>query len=124
MFFSILLFNGGKKMSLFKKKETSCCCGGKCNDETMKAAANHHGEGAKAKILGGGCAKCNALEAATVQALTELGWDTAIDHVKDYTEIASYGVMTTPALVYNGKVIVYGKVLKADEIKELLKKEI
>ncbi|HHZ06257.1 MAG TPA: thioredoxin family protein [Clostridiales bacterium] len=111
-------------MSLFEKKEKSCCCGGNCNDETMKAAADIREKGAKAKILGGGCAKCNALEAATIQALTELGLDTMIDHVKDYTAIASYGVMTTPALVYNGKVLSYGKVLKVDEVKKLLEKEV
>ena len=111
-------------MSLFGKKEKNCCCGGNCNDETMKAATDNHAKGAKAKILGGGCAKCNALEAATVQALTELGLDTAIDHVKDYAGIASYGVMTTPALVYNGKVLSCGKVLKADEVKKLLEKEV
>lgn len=106
-------------MSLFgKKKEKCCCCN--CDSEKLKAAAENHGKGARAKILGGGCAKCNALEAATVQALGELGLDTEIDHVKDYAEIASYGVMTTPALVYDGKVLSYGKVLKADEVKKLI----
>lgn len=110
-------------MSLFRKKEKPSCCCGNCDNETMKAAADNHGKGEAVKILGGGCAKCNALEAATVQALQELGLDTAIDHVKDYAEIASYGVMTTPALVYNGKVLSYGKVLKVDEVKALLKKE-
>ena len=44
---------------------------------------------ARVKILGGGCAKCNQLEAATVEALTELGMDTTIDHVKDYEKIAN-----------------------------------
>lgn len=111
-------------MSLFGKKEKTCCCGGNCNNATMKAAEESHGKGAKAKILGGGCAKCNALETATVQALTELGLDTTIDHIKDYAEIASYGVMTTPALVFNGKVLSYGKVLKMDEVKKLLEKEV
>ena len=44
---------------------------------------------ARVKILGGGCAKCNQLEAATVEALTELGMDTTIAHVKDYEKIAN-----------------------------------
>lgn len=111
-------------MSLFKKKGKSCCCEGDFDSKAMGAAEEKLAKGAKAKILGGGCAKCNALEEATLQALKELGLDTAIDHVKDYAQIASYGVMTTPALVYNGKVISYGKVLKAEEIKRLLEKEI
>ena len=75
------------------------------------------------KILGGGCAKCNALEAATVDALRELGMDTTIDHVRDFEKIAAYGVMTTPALVVDGQVVSYGKVLKKDEVIVILKKE-
>ena len=108
-------------MSLFSKKKETCCCGGNCNNETMEKAKAEHSQGAKAKILGSGCQKCNQLEQNTVEALSELGLDTTIDHVKDFAEIASYGVMTTPALVYDGKVISYGKVLKKDEITELLK---
>lgn len=108
-------------MNLFSKKEKTSCCCGNCNSESLKAAESEKSKGSAVKILGGGCAKCNALEAATKQALQELGMDTTIDHVKDYAAIASYGVMTTPALVYNGKVISYGKVLKAAEVKELLK---
>lgn len=79
-------------------------------------------EGASVKILGSGCAKCNALEAATKEALASLGMDTVIDHVTDFSQIAAYGVMTTPALVVDGKVLSYGKVLKADEVAALLKK--
>ena len=74
------------------------------------------------KILGGGCAKCNALEAATVEALRELGMNTAVDHVRDFEKIAAYGVMTTPALVVDGQVVSYGKVLKKEEIIAILKK--
>ena len=74
------------------------------------------------KILGSGCAKCNALEAATREALGELGMDTAIDHVTDFTQIAAYGVMTTPALVVDGKVVSYGKVLNKEEAKILIAK--
>ena len=45
-----------------------------------------------------------------------------IEHITDFAEIASYGVMSTPALVFNGEVISYGKVLTADEVKALLSK--
>ena len=74
------------------------------------------------KILGSGCAKCNALEEATRTALAELGMETSIDHITDFAQIAAYGVMTTPALVVDGKVVSYGKVLKADEAKALIQK--
>ncbi len=78
--------------------------------------------GASVKVLGGGCAKCNQLEAATQEALTALGMDTTIEHVTDFAVIATYGVMSTPALVVDGKVVSYGKVLKKDEVVSLLKK--
>lgn len=74
------------------------------------------------KILGGGCANCNKLEAATIEALAALGMDTTVEHVRDMGKIASFGVMVTPALVVDGKVVSSGKVLKADEVVELLKK--
>ena len=74
------------------------------------------------KILGSGCAKCNQLEANTLEALRTLGMNTAIDHITDFTQIAAYGVMTTPALVVDGEVISFGKVLKTDEVIAILKK--
>ena len=112
-------------MSLFgkKKEETSsCCCGGNCDAESMTKAENAKTEGASVKVLGSGCAKCNQLEAATKAALEQLGMDTTIDHVTDFTEIAAYGVMSTPALVVDGKVVSFGKVLKKDEVKAILEK--
>lgn len=111
-------------MGLFgKKKEesASCCCGGNCNQKTMAQAEAAKTSGG-IKVLGSGCAKCNALEDATRAALIELGMDPAIDHVTDFTQIAAYGVMTTPALVVDGKVVSYGKVLKKDEAKALIQK--
>ena len=111
-------------MGLFGKKkeeQKSCCCGSSCTPETMAKA-----EAAKTtvgvKVLGSGCAKCDALEEATRAALEELNMDTTIDHVTDFSQIAAYGVMTTPALVVDGKVVSYGKVLKKDEAKALIQK--
>ena len=111
-------------MGLFSKKKAepaSCCCGGNCTPETMAQAEAVKFSGG-ITVLGSGCAKCNALEEATREALAELGMDTAIDHVTDFTQIAAYGVMTTPALVVDGKVVSYGKVLKKDEAKALIQK--
>lgn len=110
-------------MGLFSKnKENKCCCGGNCNAESIKAAEKSKISGASVKILGSGCQKCNQLEANTVEALQALGMDTTVDHITDFGEIAAYGVMSTPALVVDGKVISYGKVLKPDEIVKLLEK--
>ena len=80
-------------MGLFskKKEEKKCCCGGSCNAESMKAAEVCKAGGASVKILGSGCAKCNQLEANTLKALKQLGLDTTIDHITDFTQIAAYG---------------------------------
>lgn len=105
-----------------EKAKSSGCCGGSCNADTMAQAEKAKHSGSAIKVLGSGCAKCNALEAAAAQALKELGMDTAIEHVTDFTQIAAYGVMTTPALVVDGKVVSYGKVLKKDEVVKILQK--
>ena len=112
-------------MSLFgkKKEETSsCCCGGNCDANSIARAESAKTEGASVKVLGSGCAKCNQLEAATKEALQQLGMDAAIDHVTDFSQIAAYGVMSTPALVVDGKVVSYGKVLKTEEVVKILQK--
>lgn len=93
---------------------------GKKDRKTTETTATNEAESA-VKVLGSGCAKCNQLEAATKAALAELGMETAIEHVTDFAEIAKWGVMTTPALVVDGKVLSYGKVLKKDEVMDLLR---
>ena len=115
-------------MSIFKKdkkkEETpNCgCCSGKCGAETGTTAETVETNEFSIKVLGSGCAKCNQLEAATKAALEQLGLDTTIEHVTDFVKIATYGVMSTPALVINGKVVSYGKVLKVEEVVKLLQK--
>ena len=106
-------------MSLFGKKEkrAETCC-----STTAPSMGKTESAEAAVKVLGSGCAKCKELEANTLAALRQLGMDAAVDHVTDFMQIASYGVMTTPALVVNGKVVSMGKVLKTDEIIELLQK--
>lgn len=109
-------------MNVFRKKETKagCCCGGKCDQESIaQAEAGKQEKGIK--ILGSGCAKCNALEEATRHALLALDMDDKIEHITDFVQIATYGVMSTPALVIDGKVVSYGKVLSTDEVIQILK---
>jgi small redox-active disulfide protein 2 len=72
------------------------------------------------KILGTGCVKCNHLEAAIRTAVTELGLGVEIEKVTDPGEIASWGVMSTPALVIDDEVVMAGKVPSADDVKKLL----
>lgn len=113
----------GKRKSEPKEvKEESCCCGGNCDAKAMEEAKIAQAAGGSVKVLGSGCAKCNELEKNTRAALEQLGMDTSIDHVTDFAQIAAYGVMTTPALVVDGKVAAYGKVLKTEEVVKILQK--
>ena len=75
------------------------------------------------KVLGGGCAKCHELEANVKAALASLGLDQSVELITDFSVIAAYGVMSTPALVVDGKVVSYGKVLNRDEVATILKRE-
>lgn len=72
------------------------------------------------KVLGTGCSKCNHLEKKTREALEELGIDATIEKVEDIQKIMGYGIMSTPGLVINGKVVIAGKLPKTSELKELL----
>ena len=76
------------------------------------------------KILGTGCTNCKNLEKATYNAVAELDLDANISKVEDIQQIMSYGIMRTPALVVDEKVIMYGRVPSVSEIKELLQKAI
>ncbi|WPX08738.1 thioredoxin family protein [Anaerocellum danielii] len=75
------------------------------------------------KVLGGGCANCKRLMENAKKASEELGIEAQFEEVKDYEKILGYGVMRTPALVVNEKVIFSGRVAGVEEIKEVLKKE-
>lgn len=76
------------------------------------------------KILGSGCKKCNLLEEHVQQACQDEGLVIAIEHERDFAKIASYGVMSTPALVLNEKVVSSGKVLTVDEVKQIIREKI
>ena len=73
------------------------------------------------KVLGTGCAKCKSIEKATIPAVEESGIDATVTKVEDFLEIMKLGVMTTPALVVDGKILVKGRVPSVAEIKEMLK---
>ncbi|MDD4077365.1 MAG: thioredoxin family protein [Bacilli bacterium] len=112
-------------MVLFEKKNkkeqrsSKCCC---CNcDTNIMNTESPKAKRIDVKILGGGCGKCNQLEAATKAALEQLGMDTTVEHITDYLQIAAYGVMITPALLIDDKVVSYGKVLKTDDVIKIIK---
>jgi small redox-active disulfide protein 2 len=74
------------------------------------------------KILGSGCKNCTTLADNAKVALAEAGREAEVEKVTDFAEIAKYGVMSTPALVINERVVSFGKVLKPKDIVKLIEK--
>jgi small redox-active disulfide protein 2 len=72
------------------------------------------------KILGAGCAKCVKLTENAETAAKSLGIDYTIGKITDRAAIIDAGVMMTPALMVDGKIVSSGRVLLPDEIKHLL----
>ena len=72
------------------------------------------------KILGTGCSKCNQLERNVREAAARLGAEIAVEKVTAVADIMRYGVMITPALVVDEKVVSSGKVLPVDRLEEIL----
>jgi len=74
------------------------------------------------KVLGSGCAKCKKLEENAQKAVTESGISASVEKVSDLEKIMGYGVMMTPALVIDEKVVSTGKLLSSGDIVKLIKK--
>lgn len=72
------------------------------------------------KVLGTGCAKCRSLEKATAEVVKELGLDASISKEEDIIKIMQYGVMRTPGLVIDEKVVLSGRLPSHQELKTLL----
>lgn len=73
-------------------------------------------------VLGTGCTKCKSLEKLVHEVVKEQNMDAQVSKVEDIMEIMKYGVMSTPGLVVDGKVMMSGKLPSKKEIIELLKK--
>jgi small redox-active disulfide protein 2 len=76
------------------------------------------------KILGPGCKNCTTLEGNTKEALRQMNIEAEVEKITDVVKIAGYGIMSTPGLVVNGKVVSFGKVLKAKDVIKILEKTI
>ncbi len=74
------------------------------------------------KVMGTGCRKCKALLEATQEAVKMSGVQADIEYVTDMIKIAETGLMSTPGLIINDKVVSSGKVLEPKAIAELLEK--
>lgn len=76
----------------------------------------------KIQVLGSGCPNCQRLEENAREAVEELGLEAEVTHIYDLNKIIEMGVMMTPALAVDGKIVLSGKVASVDEIKEVIKK--
>jgi small redox-active disulfide protein 2 len=72
------------------------------------------------KVLGSGCANCKRLYAEAEKAITQSGQPATLSKVDAIEEIVSYGVMSTPALVIDGRVVAAGRIPSAAEIATLI----
>ncbi len=72
------------------------------------------------KVLGGGCCKCENLLSAVKEAVAEKGVDAEIEYITDMSKIMEYGIMSTPALMVDNKVVSMGRILKAKDIAKLI----
>jgi small redox-active disulfide protein 2 len=75
----------------------------------------------KVQVLGIGCSKCKQLTANVEKAVAALGLGIEVEKVQDVREIVKFGVMTTPALVVDGRVRAAGRVLTAEAVMDLLR---
>lgn len=74
------------------------------------------------KVLGTGCAKCKSLEKLTNEVIAETGVAATVEKVEDIFKIMQFGVMSTPALVIDKKVVLSGRLPSASELKEIILK--
>lgn len=72
------------------------------------------------EVLGSGCAKCKMQYETVLKAVEELDSDAVASKVEDIAQIVAAGVLMTPALRIDGKVVASGKLLSLAEVKALL----
>lgn len=117
------LFGFGKKKESVNPSACSCQCG--CSIPPAREASPAqtcacNSDGITIQVLGTGCASCHALLEHTQEAVSHMGLDANVEYIQDMVRIASYGVMSVPALVVNGMVVSTGKVLKSTEVEAIL----
>ena len=72
------------------------------------------------KVLGPGCANCKRLEQMTTREVEKLGLEATVEKVTDYGDIMAYGVLATPGLVINERVVVSGRIPSTQEVENWL----
>lgn len=96
-------------------EESTCDCG--CGDACEPAA---DGDAVVVKVMGTRCKNCRQLHENTLEAAGRISKAIQVEYVTNIAEIAAAGVISTPALLIDGKVTSVGKVLSTEKIEELL----
>ena len=73
------------------------------------------------KVLGSGCRNCKKLLANVNEAVESLNLTVEVEYVTDFAEISKYNILQTPGLIFDEKIVSYGKVPTKEEIESLLK---
>lgn len=122
-------------MSIFKKskkekKEPVCAC--QCNgsnsekskfQESVNSCYNNLQDNIYSiKVLGAGCASCHKMYENAQEAVRNTGLNIEVEYITDMQKVMEYGVMSIPSLVLNDKVVSTGKVLKVNDIENILSK--
>jgi len=77
----------------------------------------------KIEVLGPGCPKCSTLEAMVKKALAELNISAEVVKITDINTMIEKGIMQTPGLIIDGKLVLQGKVPNLEQIKQIIEKE-
>ncbi|MBY1896623.1 thioredoxin family protein [Clostridioides difficile] len=105
----------------------ACACDCNCSASETNDIVNDCCDAAKGgicciKVLGTGCKNCHILLENTKEAMKAMGLSIEVEYITDMQKIMEYGIMSTPALVVNEKVVSSGKVLKSGDVEKLLHK--
>lgn len=115
------LFGFGRKKEEKKAEGTAIPCACSEGAPQMKAEPCGCGGARQVKVLGAGCKKCHELNENAQAAIAELGIDAELEYITDMDRVMSYGAMSLPALVVDGKVVSAGMVLTTAEVMEYLR---
>lgn len=77
----------------------------------------------KIEVAGPGCPKCISTEKNAKEAVSQLGIEADVEHIFDIKEFAKRGVVFTPAVIIDGKIVSSGKALTVSELKEIISKK-
>lgn len=106
-------------------KEPACGCSEPVREDKISAAEEDcvcSGDRCSIKVLGTGCKSCHEQYENVKKAVAGMNLAADVEYITDIEKVTSYGVMSMPAIVVNEKAVTMGKVLKADQVEELLKK--